>query len=142
VSWQQQVSRHASTSTCVATHGAFAAEAGSAEPWQLQCAQLKSDKSLLSSRLHAAEAAASDAAAELKHAREAAEAASEEIQMSKAEVQELRHQGYRLLLQRTAYVTRHTLQVSQQQHFASEKERALQVTKPKVSDNAVLSESP
>jgi predicted nucleic acid-binding Zn-ribbon protein len=58
----------------------------------LQCAQLKSDKSLLSSRLHAAEAAASDAAAELKHAREAAEAASEEIQMLKAEVQELRHQ--------------------------------------------------
>lgn len=86
------MSRDASTSTCVATHTVFAAEAGSAEPWQLQCTQLKSDKSLLSSRLQAAEAAASDAAAELKHAREAAEAASEEIHMLKAEVQELRHQ--------------------------------------------------
>lgn len=81
----------------------FAAEAASAEPWQIQCAQLKSEKSALASRLHAAEAAVAAAAdsaakkaeesgAELRAAREDAAAAREEIKKLRAEVQELRHQ--------------------------------------------------
>jgi hypothetical protein len=81
----------------------FAAEAASAEPWQIQCAQLKSEKAALASRLHAAEAAAAAAAdaaakkteetgAELSAAREDATAAGLEMKKLRAEVQELRHQ--------------------------------------------------
>ena len=81
----------------------FAAEAASAEPWQIQCAQLKSEKSSLASRLHAAEAAVAAAAdsaakkaeetgAEVRAAREDAAAAGEEVKKLRAEVQELRHQ--------------------------------------------------
>jgi hypothetical protein len=94
----------------------FAAEAAEAEPWQIQCAQLKSEKSALASRLHAAEAAAAAAAdsaakkteetgAELRAAREDAAAAGEEMKKLRAEVQELRHQVWpqHLLL----YVARH-----------------------------------
>jgi hypothetical protein len=70
----------------------LAAEAAAAEPWQVQCAQLKSDKSVLSSRLHAAEAAAAAAAVELKGVSNDLATTGEENQMLNAEMQELRHQ--------------------------------------------------
>ena len=69
------------------------------EPWQLQCAQLNSDKAALSSLLRAKEAEAvataaelSAAAARLKSVKEDAAATMDENIRLKAEVEELRHQ--------------------------------------------------
>jgi hypothetical protein len=81
---------------CTLLFGAFAAEEGSAERWQLQCAQLRSDKAALSSSLRAKEveaaAAAEAAAAEIRSVTEDAAAAMDENRRLTAEVQELRHQ--------------------------------------------------
>jgi hypothetical protein len=92
--WRQQVAVGCLECECDTsiTHGVFAAEAAEAEPWQLQCAQLKSEKSVLTSRLHTADAAAAEATAELESLRDNMAASGAEVQRLKAEMQELRHQ--------------------------------------------------